>query len=68
MWPRKELLPCLHLVKLDVTLDPVAIGALGSDGVMPDSEHFPDLVHQFELGVGNDQFRQGLSGRGPQAF
>jgi hypothetical protein len=50
---RQQFLPGAHLVELDIAANPLAISLLDADRVMLDSQYFPNLVHQFELGVGN---------------
>src|ERR1035438_4535576 len=54
----KEVIPHLHVVEMDIPLDPVAITALGANGVMLKPQHLPSLLHQLELGIGigGDQF------------
>ena len=52
----QKLFPRPHAVKPNVSPDPVAVGLLGPNCVVPDSHHLPHLVHEFELGVRNHQF------------
>ncbi len=49
-----ELLALLHVVEFDVSADPLAVTALGADGVMLETQDLPDLVHELKLGVGDD--------------
>src|ERR1035437_1326819 len=56
LWPGKEVIPHLHVVEMDIPLDPVAVTALGANGIMLKSQHLPGLFHQLELRIGGDQF------------
>jgi hypothetical protein len=47
-----QLIPGSHFVELDEALNSVAVSGFGSDGVMLKPEDLPDLVKQFEFGVG----------------
>src|ERR1019366_2993223 len=42
--PGKEVIPHLHAVEMDIPLDPVAVTALGANGVMLKPQHLPSLL------------------------
>jgi len=58
-----QVLAAFHLMKLDVTSNPVGVGTLGVQGIMLQPHDLLHLVQKFELGIGNDE----LTGRPPAA-
>ena len=46
----------MHLVEFDVAADPVAIGAFGKNGVVPQPHDFTDPVQEFAFGIGAEAF------------
>ena len=44
----------LFIVEIDVSEDPMNIGFLGGEGIVVVSQHFPYLIQQFKLSVGNE--------------
>ena len=48
-----QIVPRLHLMKLNVAANPIAVAALGTDRVVLEAHHLAYLVQQLQLGVGH---------------
>jgi len=49
-------------VKSDIPADPVAVAALGANGIMFEAEDLSNLVHQFEFRIRDDRFDRAAAG------